>query len=88
MDAAGTHDGYKITVTLRHKRFALIGVGLVCLGLAAALVLNAFQSNLVFFFTPTQVAQGDALLPPTGESILQRLQLELRGTDQPALLEL
>ncbi len=65
MDAAGTHDGYKITVTLRHKRFALIGGGLISLGLAAALVLNAFQGNLVFFYTPTQVAQGDAPLDHT-----------------------
>jgi len=30
------------------------------LGAAAALVLNAFQSNLVFFFTPTQVAAQEA----------------------------
>jgi cytochrome c-type biogenesis protein CcmE len=44
----------------RHKRFALIGGGLAALGLATALVLNAFQSNLVFFFTPTQVAAGEA----------------------------
>jgi cytochrome c-type biogenesis protein CcmE len=44
----------------RHKRFALIGGGLAVLGIAAALVLNAFQSNLVFFFTPTQVAAGEA----------------------------
>ncbi len=47
-------------MTSRHKRFALIGVGLAALGLAAALVLNAFQGNLVFFFTPTQVAKGEA----------------------------
>jgi len=39
----------------RHKRFAWIGAGVLVLGVAAALVLNAFQSNLVFFFTPTQV---------------------------------
>ena len=44
----------------RHKRFAIIGGGLAALALAAALVLNAFQSNLVFFFTPTQVAAGEA----------------------------
>lgn len=30
------------------------------LGLVAALVLNAFQSNLVFFFSPTQVVAGEA----------------------------
>jgi cytochrome c-type biogenesis protein CcmE len=44
----------------RHKRFAIIVGALAALGIAAALVLNAFQSNLVFFFTPTQVANGEA----------------------------
>ncbi|HEX8495168.1 MAG TPA: cytochrome c maturation protein CcmE [Pyrinomonadaceae bacterium] len=44
----------------RHKRLALIGVGLAGLGVAAALVLNAFQDNLVFFFSPTQVAKREA----------------------------
>lgn len=44
----------------RHKRLALIGVGLAGLGVAAALVLNAFQNNLVFFFSPTQVAAKEA----------------------------
>jgi cytochrome c-type biogenesis protein CcmE len=44
----------------RSKRFAWIAAGLGVLGLAAALVLNAFQSNLVFFFTPSQVASKEA----------------------------
>jgi cytochrome c-type biogenesis protein CcmE len=44
----------------RHKRAALIGGGLAALVLAAYLALNAFESNLVFFFTPTQVASGEA----------------------------
>ena len=44
----------------RHKRVASIVGGLITLGVAAYLVLNAFQSNLVFFFTPTQVASGEA----------------------------
>jgi cytochrome c-type biogenesis protein CcmE len=44
----------------RHKRLAIIVGGLAALGIAAALVLNAFQSNVVFFFTPTQVAAGEA----------------------------
>jgi cytochrome c-type biogenesis protein CcmE len=44
----------------RHRRFAWIGGGVVLVGVAAALVLNAFQSNLVFFFTPTQVAAREA----------------------------
>jgi len=49
----------------RHKRLALIGVGLAALGAAAALILNAFQSNLVFFFSPSQVAAHEA---PQGRS--------------------
>ncbi len=44
----------------RHRRFLWIGTGVALLGVAAALVLNAFQSNLVFFFTPTQVAANEA----------------------------
>ena len=44
----------------RHKRAAIIGGGLGALALTAFLVLNAFESNLVFFFTPTQVASGEA----------------------------
>jgi cytochrome c-type biogenesis protein CcmE len=49
----------------RHKKLLVIGLGLVGIGLIATLVLNAFRSNLVFFFTPTQVAQGEA---PTGRA--------------------
>ena len=44
----------------RHRRFLWIGAGVAVLGIAAALVLNAFQSNLVFFFTPTQIAANEA----------------------------
>ena len=44
----------------RARRFAWIAAGLAALGIAAALVLNAFQSNLVFFFTPSQVAAKEA----------------------------
>jgi cytochrome c-type biogenesis protein CcmE len=44
----------------RHKRVVIIAGGLAAIGVAAYLVLNAFQSNLVFFFTPTQVAKGEA----------------------------
>jgi cytochrome c-type biogenesis protein CcmE len=39
---------------------AAIGLGVVALGAAAALVLNAFEQNLVFFFTPSQVAAHEA----------------------------
>jgi cytochrome c-type biogenesis protein CcmE len=44
----------------RTKRAAWIVAGVAALGVAVALVLNAFQSNLVFFFTPTQVAENVA----------------------------
>ena len=47
-------------MTPRARRFAWIGAGLGALGVAAALVLTAFQSNLVFFFTPSQVAAKEA----------------------------
>jgi cytochrome c-type biogenesis protein CcmE len=39
----------------RHKRIGFILAGLAGLGVAAALVLTAFQQNLVFFFSPSQV---------------------------------
>ncbi len=44
----------------RHKRAAIIVGGLAALAVAAYFVLNAFNSNLVFFFSPTQVAAGEA----------------------------
>jgi cytochrome c-type biogenesis protein CcmE len=44
----------------RTRRALWIAAGVAGLGVATALVLNAFQSNLVFFFTPTQVSQNEA----------------------------
>ena len=44
----------------RHKRMGFIGLGVAGLGIAAALVLNAFQKNLVFFFSPSQVVAKEA----------------------------
>ena len=44
----------------RHKRIAFIAAGVVCLGAAVGLVLNAFQSNLVFFHSPSDVLAGKA----------------------------
>ena len=44
----------------RTKRALAIGGGLATLAVAAALVLNAFQSNLVFFFSPSQIAANEA----------------------------
>ena len=47
-------------MTARQRRFMWVAIGVLVLCAAAAFVLNAFQSNLVFFFTPTQVSQGEA----------------------------
>jgi cytochrome c-type biogenesis protein CcmE len=49
----------------RHKRLAAIALGVVALAIAAALVLTAFEKNLVFFFTPSQVAANEA---PVGKT--------------------
>ncbi len=46
----------------RHRRMVLIAAGVAGLAVAATLVLGAFQKNLVFFFTPTQVAANEAPL--------------------------
>ncbi len=40
----------------------MVAGGLAVLGIAAALILNAFNSNLVFFYSPTQVAAHEAPL--------------------------
>ena len=49
----------------RHKRLSFLLLGLAALGLASVFVLNAFNSNLVFFFSPSQVAAKEA---PIGRS--------------------
>ena len=49
----------------RHKKLAIAGGVLVAVGAMTALVLNAFQSNLVFFYSPSQVAANEA---PSGRT--------------------
>lgn len=44
----------------RHWKLAAAAGLLLTLGIATALVLRAFNSNLVFFYTPTQVSEGEA----------------------------
>jgi cytochrome c-type biogenesis protein CcmE len=44
----------------RHKRLAIAGGVVVSVAAIAALVLNAFQSNLVFFYSPTQIDAKEA----------------------------
>lgn len=49
----------------RHKKMAVIALSVSALTVAVVLVLNAFQSNLVFFFSPSQVVAKEA---PIGKS--------------------
>ena len=49
----------------RHKRIAIIAGGVVALSVAVGLVLNAFQSNIVFFFSPSQVVANEAPIDRT-----------------------
>jgi cytochrome c-type biogenesis protein CcmE len=50
----------KLAMKSRHKKLILVAIAVIALGVVAALVLNAFRSNLVFFFSPTQVVKGEA----------------------------
>ncbi len=49
----------------RHQRIAIAAAIVAVVGVAATLVLSAFQSNLVFFYSPTQIASNEA---PTGHT--------------------
>ncbi len=49
----------------RHRRLLFAALGLLAVGAIIALVMNAFRSNLVFFYTPSQVAAHEA---PQGRS--------------------
>ena len=71
----------------RHKRIAFIVAGVAGLAIAAFLVLSAFQNNLVFFFSPTQVAAKEAPIDRTfrigglvQEGTVQRDGLTVRFT--------
>jgi len=44
----------------RRQRLILIGCVVAGVALSAGLALRAFQENLLFFFSPTQVAAGEA----------------------------
>lgn len=71
----------------RHKRLSWIAAGLAILGVAVALILNAFNSSLVFYFSPTQVANKEAPvgrafrmggLVETGSVVRSKDSLEIR----------
>ncbi|MEW8586719.1 MAG: cytochrome c maturation protein CcmE, partial [Candidatus Thiodiazotropha sp.] len=45
---------------IRKKRLTLIGLMVAGIAVATWLALNAFDENLMFFFSPTEVAEGKA----------------------------
>ena len=49
----------------RHQRLIAIAAGVTLIAVATALVLNAFQGNVVFFFSPSQVAAKEAPVEKT-----------------------
>ena len=68
---------------LRHKRLAIIGGVVASVAVAAGLVLNAFQSNLVFFYSPSQVVAKEA---PVGRTfriggMVQEGSVKRNGTE-------
>lgn len=52
-------------MTSRQRRMWAVGLLLTAAAVATALSLQAFRDNVFFFYTPTQVAQGEA---PTGRA--------------------
>ena len=48
-----------MAMTRKQQRGALVGAGLVILGIAAGLVLFALSDTITFFYTPTDVVEKD-----------------------------
>lgn len=44
----------------RHKRLVFVAIAIVGVAVAAALALSALQSNIAYFFSPSQVLAGEA----------------------------
>jgi cytochrome c-type biogenesis protein CcmE len=47
-------------MTPRRRRLLFVGLGLAAVSTATALVLNALNGNVMFFYSPTQVQAGEA----------------------------
>ncbi|MGD8711100.1 MAG: cytochrome c maturation protein CcmE [Ectothiorhodospiraceae bacterium] len=47
-------------MTPRRKRMVLIGMLVVGVGAAVGLTVSAFRQNMTFFYSPSEVAAGDA----------------------------
>jgi cytochrome c-type biogenesis protein CcmE len=46
-------------MTPRRKRMLLVTVAVIGVGIAAALGLKAFQTNILYYYSPTQIASGE-----------------------------
>ena len=68
-------------MTRRRQRLILVAVALGALALATWLILSAFQKNLVFFFTPTQILAGEA---PRNKSFRMGGMVELNSLKRDA----
>jgi cytochrome c-type biogenesis protein CcmE len=44
----------------RHKRFLLVGLAILGVGVAAALAIDSMRSNMSYFFTPSKVLAKEA----------------------------
>jgi cytochrome c-type biogenesis protein CcmE len=49
-----------MTLTLRKKRILMVSGIVLGIGIAATLILTAFEKNLLYFYSPTQVRDGEA----------------------------
>ncbi len=47
-------------MTPRRKRMILVGILLTGMAITAVLLISAFKQNLLYFYTPTQIANGEA----------------------------
>ena len=64
----------------RHKKLVGVIVGVVGLTVAGLFGLNAFRSNLVFFYSPTEVLEGKALDPEHPDQRLRIGGLVVKGS--------
>lgn len=47
-------------MTPRGRRFMWVAIGILGTGVAAALILTAFEKNLMYFYSPSEIVDGDA----------------------------
>ena len=47
-------------MTRKQRRMTILGVGLLCLAVATALVLTALSDKVTFFYSPSELAADDA----------------------------